>query len=199
MRARQSRRSKPRSSRPRASWRATRPNSTGAERDMRRYTELVARTQPRMVNLDNAKTQVGRFTRRHRSQTRRNSKTSRFSSSYCTIRRRSRAASAWRRVKVGNFVRMADAHADRDHHSSRADLCHVHGAASEPPRLAQGACRPKLRPSRRSSPARARRHAASVTMIENTVDAPTGHGRRFGRLCRILTSCFGPARWSTCS
>ena len=57
--------SRRRSRRPKAPSRATRPSSTAPQRDVARYTDLVAKGATPIVNLDNAKTQARRLPRRH--------------------------------------------------------------------------------------------------------------------------------------
>ena len=79
----------------------------GAMRDVRRYTNLVAKNATPVVNLDNAKTQadVYRASIKADQGTLENLKVQR---SYCTITAPIAGRISAANVKVGNFVRQAD-------------------------------------------------------------------------------------------
>src|SRR5205807_9842319 len=80
----------------------------GAERDVRRYTELVAKSATPIVNLDNAKTQADTFRAAIKADegALQNLK---VQLSYCTIRAPISGRISAAAVKVGNFARAGDA------------------------------------------------------------------------------------------
>jgi RND family efflux transporter MFP subunit len=79
----------------------------GAERDVRRYTGLVAKGATPVINLENAQTQSGTFAGALRAdQAARESL--KVQLSYCTIRAPITGRISQASVKVGNFVRAAD-------------------------------------------------------------------------------------------
>jgi RND family efflux transporter MFP subunit len=79
----------------------------GAERDIRRYTELVAKNATPVVNLDNAKTQADTFRAAIRADegALENLK---VQLSYCAIRAPISGRISTAALKVGNFVRAGD-------------------------------------------------------------------------------------------
>jgi RND family efflux transporter MFP subunit len=79
----------------------------GAERDLKRYTELVAKSATPITNLDNAKTQAAVFAAAMKADEAalQNLK---VQQSYCTIRASIAGRISSASVKVGNFVRSAD-------------------------------------------------------------------------------------------
>jgi len=79
----------------------------GAARDVRRYTDLVAKAATPVVNLENAQTQVGTFTGALKAD---NAALDNLKVllSYCSIRAPISGRISQATVKVGNFVRMAD-------------------------------------------------------------------------------------------
>ena len=79
----------------------------GAQRDVQRYTDLVAKSATPTVNLDNAKTQADVFTAAIKSDqgTLDNLKAQR---SYCDVTAPITGVISAANVKVGNFVRQAD-------------------------------------------------------------------------------------------
>jgi RND family efflux transporter MFP subunit len=79
----------------------------GAERDVRRYTELVAKNATPVVNLDNARTQVGVFTGALKAD-QAALENLKVQLSYCTIRAPITGRISMANVKVGNIVRQAD-------------------------------------------------------------------------------------------
>jgi len=79
----------------------------GAERDVRRYTELVAKGATPVTNLDNAKTQAAVFTAA-RAADEGTLKNLNVQLSYGTIRAPISGRISAASVKVGNFVRVAD-------------------------------------------------------------------------------------------
>jgi len=79
----------------------------GAERDVRRYTELVAKSATPVINLDNAKTQAGIYTAAIKVDEGQNENL-KVQLSYTTIRAPINGRVSMATVKVGNFVRQAD-------------------------------------------------------------------------------------------
>ena len=79
----------------------------GAMRDQRRYSELVEKSATPVINLDNAKTQVGIYTAAFKADegTIENLK---VQLTYATIRAPITGRISMAAVKVGNFVRQAD-------------------------------------------------------------------------------------------
>jgi RND family efflux transporter MFP subunit len=80
----------------------------GAERDVRRYTELVAKSATPVVNLDNAKTQADSF-RAAIAADEGALENLKVQFSYCIIRAPISGRIGGANVKVGNFVRTSDA------------------------------------------------------------------------------------------
>jgi len=79
----------------------------GAERDVKRYTDLVAKSATPIINLDNAKTQVGMFTGAVLAD-QASIENLKVQLSYCTIRATIAGRVSMAAVKVGNFARQAD-------------------------------------------------------------------------------------------
>jgi RND family efflux transporter MFP subunit len=79
----------------------------GAERDIRRYTELVAKSATPVTNLDNAKTQAAVFAAAQKADEA-ILKNLQVQLSYATIRAPISGRISAATVKVGNFVRSAD-------------------------------------------------------------------------------------------
>jgi multidrug efflux pump subunit AcrA (membrane-fusion protein) len=100
-------RSTPRSSRPKACSPGTRRSSRGAQRDVRRYSDLIGKGATTQVILDNAKTQADILigTIRADQSALDNLKVQK---SYTTIRAPFSGRISAANVKVGNFVRPAD-------------------------------------------------------------------------------------------
>lgn len=79
----------------------------GAERDLKRYTELVAKSATPITNLDNAKTQAAMFAAAMKANEAL-LKNLQIQLSYATIRAPISGRISAASVKVGNFVRSAD-------------------------------------------------------------------------------------------
>ena len=79
----------------------------GAERDVRRYTDLVAKSATPVINLDNAKTQADTFRGAIKADEG-SLENLKVQLSYCTIRAPITGRISMAAVKVGNFVRQAD-------------------------------------------------------------------------------------------
>jgi multidrug efflux system membrane fusion protein len=144
----------------------------GAERDVRRYTELVAKGATPVTNLDNAKTQVGVFTGAVKGD-QASIENLKVQLSYCTIRAQIAGRVSMAAVKVGNIARAADP----------LPLATIIQAAPvyvtfPLPQRSLPDLRQALTDETASIeaivPGDARRAEGRVTMIENTVDAATG-------------------------
>jgi multidrug efflux system membrane fusion protein len=144
----------------------------GAERDVRRYTELVARSATPVVNLDNARTSGDSF----RAAIKADEgalENLRVQLSYCTIRAPISGRISAAAVKVGNFVRTGDA-------APLAiinQIAPIYNAFAVPQRnlsevrqalAGEGATVEAMVPGDE------RRAQGRVTMIDNTVDPTTG-------------------------
>ena len=145
-------RSKPRSSAWRPSSPARQAQLEQAERDVQRYTELVAKNATTVVTLNNAQTQVNisRATAEFEQGDARKSQGS------ARLHQDPRAdlRPHQRRQCQGRQFRAAGRHrAARHHHPDRAGLRDVHGAATHAARCAPGAGRRERDRSRRSFPA----------------------------------------------
>jgi membrane fusion protein, multidrug efflux system len=144
----------------------------GAERDARRYTELVAKNATPIVNLDNAKTQSDMF-RAAMKADQAALENLKVQLSYCTIRAPISGRISQAAVKVGNFVRSADL----------APIAIIHQMA---PLYVTFTIPQKHLPDVRHAiasetanveiiiPGETRHSSGVVTMIENTVDPTTG-------------------------
>src|SRR6266550_555977 len=148
-----------------------RANLEQAERDVARYTELLAKNATTLVTLQNARTQTNIW----RSSV--DSNTAQLENlnillSYCTIRAPIAGRASMASVKVGNFVRAVDSPL-----ATIIQTAPVYVTFALP----QGFL-PDLRQALASEsatiqaiiPGDPRRASGQVTMIENSVDAPTG-------------------------
>ena len=166
-------RSRRRSRRPKAPIARDQAQLAGAERDVARYTDLVAKNATPVVNLDNAKTQadVYRAAIKADQGLLENLK---VQLSYCTITRADLRPHQ-RGQRQGRQFRAPGRHrADGDHQPDGAGLCQLHGAAEGPAGYPPGARRRRPPPSRPSFRASTSAPTARSRMIENTVDAATG-------------------------
>jgi RND family efflux transporter MFP subunit len=144
----------------------------GAERDVRRYTDLVAKNATPTINLENAQTQVGTFGGALKAD-QAALENMRVQLSYCTIRAPISGRISQAAVKVGNFVRAADL----------APIAMINQMA---PVYVTFTVPQKSLPDVRHAiasetaqveaiiPGESRRANGVVTMIENTVDPSTG-------------------------
>ena len=149
-----------------------RANLEQAERDVARYTDLVAKSATTIVTLQNAKTQVNIWRSSVDSNTAQ-LENLRIQIDYCTIRAPITGRASMAAVKVGNFVRQADT-------SPLATIIQtapVYVTFSLPqvylPDLRQ-ALTNESATIEAVVPGDPRRAGGQVTMIENSVDAPTG-------------------------
>lgn len=143
-----------------------------AERDVARYTELIAKNATTQVTLNNARTQVTIWRASVDSNTGQLENLN-IQLSYCTIRAPISGRVSMAAVKIGNFVRQADLAPL----ATIIQTAPVYVTFS----VSQGYL-PDLRQALTNEsatieaviPGDARRAAGQVTMIENSVDAPTG-------------------------
>ncbi len=147
-------------------------NLEQAERDVVRYTDLLAKNATTQVTLNNARTQVNIWRSSVDSNTGQLENLT-IQLSYCTIRAPISGRASMAAVKVGNFVRQADLAPL----ASIIQTAPVYVTFSVP----QGYL-PDLRQALVNEsatidaviPGDTRRATGQVTMIENSVDAPTG-------------------------
>ena len=147
-------------------------NLEQAERDVTRYTDLLAKSATTVVTLQNARTQVNIWRASVDSNTAQ-IENLRIQIDYCTIRATITGRASMAAVKVGNFVRQADT----------APLATIIQTAPVYVtfNLPQ-AYLPDLRQALLNEtasieaviPGDARRASGQVTMIENSIDMPTG-------------------------
>lgn len=144
----------------------------GAERDVKRYTDLVAKGATPTVNLDNAKTQADIYRAAIESDggSLENLKVQR---SYCTITAPITGRISAAAVKIGNFVRQADT-------APMAiinQMAPVYVSFTVPQKNL-----PEIRQALGANtafvqaivPGTTKRASGKVTMIENTIDPTTG-------------------------
>jgi membrane fusion protein, multidrug efflux system len=147
-------------------------NLEQAERDVARYTELLAKNATTQVTLNNARTQVNIWRSSVFSGTGQLENLN-IQLGYCTIRAPITGRASMAAVKVGNFVRQADLIPL----ATIIQTFPVYVTFSVP----QGYL-PDLRQALSNEtatieaiiPGDPRRATGQVTMIENSVDAPTG-------------------------
>jgi len=146
-------------------------NLEQAERDVARYTELLAKNATTLVTLQNARTQTNIFRASVDSNTAQLENLN-VQLSYCKIRAPITGRASMAAVKVGNFVRAGD--------STLATLIqtapvYVTFALSQSylPDLRQALANESAS-IEAIIPGDPRRASGQVTMIENSVDAPTG-------------------------
>jgi RND family efflux transporter MFP subunit len=144
----------------------------GALRDVRRYTDLVAKAATPVLNLENARTQVATFTGALKAD-QAALENLKVQLSYCVIRAPISGRISQAAVKVGNFVRAADilpiaminqmAPVYVTFTIPQANLPDVRRA------LAAGTANVEV-----IIPGETRRARGVVTMVENVVDVTTG-------------------------
>jgi multidrug efflux system membrane fusion protein len=144
----------------------------GAERDVRRYTDLVSKGATPVTNLDNAKTQVATFQGAVKAD-QASIENLKVQIGYCTIRAQISGHVSMAAVKVGNFVRAADLTPI----ATIIQTAPVYVTFSLPQRSL-----PELRAALGNEsanieaivPGDPRKASGQVTMIENTIDPTTG-------------------------
>jgi multidrug efflux system membrane fusion protein len=144
----------------------------GAQRDVRRYTDLVAKGATPVTNLDNSRTQVATFEGAIKAD-QALIENLKVQIGYCTIRAQISGHVSMAAVKVGNFVR-------------QADLTPIATIIQTSPVYVTFALPQRSLPELRAAlanesaniealiPGDPRKASGQVTMIENTVDAATG-------------------------
>jgi RND family efflux transporter MFP subunit len=144
----------------------------GAERDVARYTDLVAKAATPVINLDNAKTQADVYKAAITSD-QGLLENLKVQLSYCTIKAPIDGRIGAAAVKVGNFVRQADLPAM----ATINQMAPVYVTFTVPQKVL-----PDIRQALAAEsatieaviPGEQKRAKGQVTMIENTVDAATG-------------------------
>jgi membrane fusion protein, multidrug efflux system len=144
----------------------------GAERDVRRYTDLVSKGATPVTNLDNARTQVANFEGSVKAD-QALIENLKVQIGYCTIRAQISGRVSMAAVKVGNFVRAADVTPI----ATIIQTAPVYVTFALPQRSL-----PELRAALSNEsanieaivPGDPRKAGGQVTMIENTVDPTTG-------------------------
>jgi RND family efflux transporter MFP subunit len=147
-------------------------NLEQAERDVARYTELIAKSATTQVTLNNAITQVNIYRALVNSNVGQ-LENLKIQLGYCTIRAQITGRASMAAVKVGNFVRQADLAPL----ATILQTAPVYVTFSVPQNYL-----PDLRQALTNEtatieaviPGDTRRAGGQVTMIENSVDAPTG-------------------------
>ena len=147
-------------------------NLEQAERDVARYSDLIAKNATTLVTLQNARTQVNIYRASVDSNTAQ-LENLRIQIDYCSIRAPITGRASMAAVKVGNFVRQADL----------TPLATINQTAPVYVTFAlpQGYL-PQLRQALGNEsasieaviPGDPRRASGQVTMIENSIDVPTG-------------------------
>ena len=143
-----------------------------AERDVRRYTDLVAKGATPITNLDNAKTQVASVQGGMQAD-QALVENLKVQISYCTVRAQINGRVSMAAAKVGNIARQADL----TPLATIIQTAPVYVTFAVPQRNL-----PELRAALNNEsanieaviPGDPRRASGQVTMIENTVDATTG-------------------------
>ena len=143
-----------------------------SERDLERYTELVAKNATTLVTLNNTKTQVNVW-RATVNSTSAKIENLKVQLSYCTIRAPIAGRASMAAVKAGNFVRPADVAAL----ATVIQTAPVYVAFALPqnnlPALRE-ALAAETATVEAIIPGETRRANGHVSMIENTIDAATG-------------------------
>jgi multidrug efflux system membrane fusion protein len=143
-----------------------------SERDLARYTELVAKNAATQVQLSNTRTQVNVW-RATASSTAAKIENLKVQLSYCTIRAPISGRASMATVKVGNFVRPADA----TPLATIIQTAPVYVSFALPqnnlPALRE-ALAAETATVQAIIPGETRRASGHVTMIENTIDTATG-------------------------
>jgi len=144
----------------------------GAERDVARYTDLVAKNATPVVNLDNAKTQSEVYGAAIKSD-QGLLQNLRVQLSFCTVTAPITGRISAANVKVGNFVRQADL----TPMATINQLAPVYVSFSVPQKLLpdiRQAIGAETATVEAAVPGQQKRASGQVAMIENTVDPATG-------------------------
>ncbi|HEY5128118.1 MAG TPA: efflux RND transporter periplasmic adaptor subunit [Bradyrhizobium sp.] len=144
----------------------------GAERDVARYTDLVAKSATPVVNLDNAKTQSEVFGAAIKSDTGLLDNL-KVQLSFCTVTAPISGRISAASVKIGNFVRQADV----TPMATINQMAPVYVSFTVPqknlPDIRQ-AITAQTATVEAAVPGEPKRATGQVSMIENTVDSATG-------------------------
>ena len=144
----------------------------GAERDVARYTDLVAKSATPVINLDNAKTQLDVYKAAIKADEGLLQNLN-VQLSYCTVRAPITGRISAANVKVGNFVRPADTSAL----ATIIQMAPVYISFTVPqkvlPEIRQALAQ-KTATIEAIIPGDQKRAHGQVSMIENTVDSATG-------------------------
>jgi multidrug efflux system membrane fusion protein len=144
----------------------------GADRDVNRYTDLVAKSATPVVNLDNAKTQQDVYKAAIMAD-QGILENLKVQLSYCTITAPISGRISAAMVKVGNFVRQADT----TPMATINQMAPVYVTFTVPQKLLpdiRQALAAKTATIEAMIPGETKRAPGQVTMIENTVDPATG-------------------------
>jgi RND family efflux transporter MFP subunit len=147
-------------------------NLEQAERDVTRYTELLGKGAATLVTLQNARTQVNIWRAAVESNTAQ-LENLKVQIGYCTIRAPITGRASMALVKVGNQVRQGDAAPL----ATIIQIAPIYVSFNLPqihlPHLRQALAN-ETASIEAVIPGEQRRATGQVTMVENTVDAPTG-------------------------
>ena len=167
------------------------------ERDLERYTELVAKNAATQVQLNNTKTQVNVW----RAAVELDVGQDRKPEGAAVLLHDPRADRRTRqhgRGQGGQFRAAGRSRAARHHHPDRAGLCRVRAAAEQSAGVARGACGGnRHRPGDHSGRDAARQRPRLDDREHHRCGAPARSP--FAPPCRTPTGCCGPARWCACS
>jgi multidrug efflux system membrane fusion protein len=144
----------------------------GAQRDVKRYTDLVGKGATPVTNLDNARTQSDVFQAAIRAD-QGQLENLQVQLSYCTIRAPIDGRISAANVKVGNFVRSADS----TPLATINQMAPVYVSFTVPQRElpdVRKALTAKTATVEVAVPGETKQAKGQVTMVENTVDAATG-------------------------
>lgn len=144
----------------------------GAERDMRRYTELVAKSATPVINLENAKTQQGTFAGALKAD-QAALENLKVQLTFCTIRAPISGRISMASVKVGNIVRQADTTPLATINQISPIYVSFSVAQSNLPDV-RHAIAAETATLDAIVPGSGEKSDGQVTMIENTVDPATG-------------------------
>ena len=145
----------------------------GAERDVRRYTDLVAKSATPVTNLDNAKTQAATF-QAQKTADQASLDNLRVQLSYCTIRAPISGRISAATVKVGNVVR---AGSDTVQLATINQISPIYVSFTVPQRSlpdVRQALNAKTATVAVTVPGESKQATGRVAMIENMVDSTTG-------------------------
>jgi len=144
----------------------------GAERDVRRYTELIAKGATTQLNLDNATTQAN-VLRGQLAADESTVENLKVQIDYCSIRAPISGRASMAAVKVGNYVRSADATPLATIIQNAPVYVSFPVPQGNLPSLRQALASETV-PIQAVIPGDNRKATGQVAMIENTIDPTTG-------------------------